>query len=69
MFAAVTHANPQLRIRKPDMHELPFATTTLAAIRVQKRKGPRRKRRYCKARRKWKPLTGVRGGRKLLKLS
>ncbi len=60
MFAAVTHANPRLRIRKPNMHELPFATTTLAAIRVQKRKGPRRKRRYCKARRKWKRFPGSR---------
>lgn len=60
MFAAVKRAHPRMRIRKPDMHQLPFASTTLAAIRVQKRRGPRRKRRYCKARRKWKRFPGSR---------
>ena len=63
MFAAVEHANPRLRIRKPDIHQMPFASTTLSAILVQKRTGPRRKRRYCKARRKWKRFPGSRSRR------
>ena len=60
MFAATVRANPDVRIKKPNMHELPFAWTTLAAIRRQKRKGPRRQRRYGKARRKWKRFPGSR---------
>ena len=60
MFAATVRANRGVRIKKPDMHGLPFASTTLAAIRVQRRKGPRRKRRYCKSRKKWKRFPGSR---------
>jgi len=58
MFAATVRANPGVRIKKPDMHDLPFASTTLASIRVQKRKGPRRIRKFCKARRTWKRFPG-----------
>lgn len=58
MFFETLRANPGMRIQKPDMHTLPFASTTLASIRVQTRKGPRRARKFCKARRKWKRFPG-----------
>ena len=47
---ATVRLNPGVRIRKPDLHEFPFTSTTLGAIRVQKRKGPRKAKRFCKAR-------------------
>jgi len=41
----------------------------LAILNVERRKGRRRKRRYCPARRQWKSLAHVRGGRRFTKLS
>ncbi|HME91750.1 MAG TPA: transposase, partial [Myxococcaceae bacterium] len=41
----------------------------LAILHVERRKGRRRKRRYCPARRHWKSLAHVRGGRRFTKLS
>ena len=61
--------NPRLRFRMIDWRTQRWASVPLAAIRVERRKGPRRKRRYCPARRHWKSLAHVRGGRKLTKLS
>ena len=43
------------------------ATVPLAAILVERRQGPRRRRRFCAARRRWKSLAHVPGGRQLLK--
>jgi len=68
-FGEAQRANPGRRLRKPPVQQRRFARVALDAILVEPRTGPRRKRRFCKARRKWKSLTHVRGGRKLLKLS
>jgi hypothetical protein len=65
----VRRLNPRLRFRMIDWRTQRWASVPLAAIRVEHRKGPRRKRRYCPARRHWKSLAHVRGGRKLTKLS
>jgi hypothetical protein len=65
----VRRLNPRLRFRMIDWRTQRWASVPLAAIRVERRKGPRRKRRYCPARRHWKSLVHVRGGRKLTKLS
>jgi hypothetical protein len=60
VFAATRQANPHVDLVKPDWHLLPFATTSLDAIRVQRRGPDRRRRRYCVARRKWRSLPRVR---------
>jgi hypothetical protein len=68
-FAEAQRANPGRRLRKPPLQGRRFAQVPLDAILVEPRSGPRKKRRFCKARRKWKSLSHVRGGRKLLKLT
>jgi len=68
-FLNMQAANRGRRLRKPPLQQRRFARILLDAILVEPRTRPRRKRRYCKARRKWKSLSHVRGGRKLLKLS
>jgi hypothetical protein len=68
-FCEAQGANPRHRLRKPALARRRFAHVLLASILVEPRKAHRRKRRFCKARRKWKSLKHVRGSRKLLKLS
>jgi hypothetical protein len=68
-FLDTQAANRGRRLRKPTVQQRRFARVLLDAILVEPRKRPRRKRRFCKARRKWKSLSHVRGGHKLLKLS
>lgn len=68
-FLEAKGANPRRQLRKPARARRRFASVAIESILVQHRKGPRRHRRFCKARRKWKSLTHVRGGRKLLKLT
>ena len=67
-FLEAKGTNPGHRLRKPTLGRR-FAHVLLASILVEPRKDQRRKRRFCKARRKWKSLKHVRGGRKLLKLT
>ena len=62
-------ANRGRRLRKPPVQQRRFARVALDAILVEPRKGPRRKRRFCAARKHWKSLAHVRGGKKLLKLT
>ncbi len=68
-FAEAKRANRGRRLCKPSLETRRFAHVALDAILVESRKGPRKKRRFCKARRKWKSLAHVPGGRKLLKLT
>jgi hypothetical protein len=68
-FRATQAANRGQRLRKPPLQQRRFAHVPLEAILVEPRKTPRRKRRFCAARKRWKSLAHVRGGRKLLKLS
>ena len=68
-FLDTKRANPGRRLRKPSLAHRRFAHVSLEAIQVEPRKGPRRKRRFCAARKRWKSLVHVPGGKKLLKLS
>lgn len=68
-FLDTQAANRGRRLRKPPLQQRRFAQVALEAILVEPRKLPRRQHRFCKARRKWKSLAHVRGGRNLLKLS
>jgi hypothetical protein len=68
-FLDTQRANPGHRLQKPSLTQRRFASVALEAIRVEPRKGRRRKRRFCQARRHWKSLAHVRGGQKLLKLT
>jgi hypothetical protein len=68
-FLEAKRANPGRRLRKPALQERRFARVALDAIRVEPRNGPRRNRRFCAARKRWKSLAHVRGGKKILKLS
>lgn len=58
--------NPGRRLRPPNLRGRPELTTTLEEVRVEKRNGRRRKRRFCKGRRKWKSFAHVPGGKKLI---
>jgi hypothetical protein len=68
-FLEAQRANPGRRLRKPPVQQRRVARVPLAAILVEPRKGPRRKRRFCAARKHWKSLAHVPGGKKLLKLT
>ena len=46
-----------------------WVRTTPAALEVEHRDDPRRTRRFCPARRRWKSLAHVRGGQRFTKLS
>lgn len=57
--------NPGKRLKRPRWKGRRFTTVPLEDILVHKRAGIRRHRRFCKARRQWKSITHVRGGREL----
>jgi hypothetical protein len=64
VFAATQRANPRVRLTKPDWaEELPPTQVALAALLVERRRGKRRKRRYCASRRRWKSFTHLPGAR------
>lgn len=65
----VRRLNPRTRLRMINWRAQRWASAPIPAIRVEARQGPRRHRRYCPARRHWKSLAHVRGGRKLTTLS
>lgn len=64
-FLAVQRANPGVSLQKPLWQECAFAWTTLGAIRVEPRKGRRKKRRFCQSRKHWKSFAHIPGGKKL----
>ena len=61
--------NPGVAIRFPGWHTLPSAYTTLGKIVVRQRTGPRRRRKFCASRKRWKSFAHVRGGPTLLRHS
>jgi hypothetical protein len=61
--------NPGVTIRFPGWHTNPSASTKLGAIVVQHRTGPRRRRKFCAARTRWKSFMHVKGGPTLLRQS
>ena len=54
--------NPGVAIKFPGWNTLPSAYTTLGAILVRRRSGPRRRRRFCASRKRWKSFVHVKGG-------
>jgi len=65
----VRHLNPHRRLRMIDWHAERWASVSVPLLLVEARSETRRRRRYCPARRHWKSLAHVRGGRHLTKLS
>lgn len=59
--------NPGRRLKPPNPKGRPEFTATLDEVRVEKRKGVRRRRRFCKARSQWKSFAHVPGGKKLIR--
>ena len=64
-FIEIQLANPGIDLQKPDWRRCDFAWTTFERIRVEPRRGRRRKRRFCKGRKQWKSFTHIPGGKKL----
>jgi hypothetical protein len=56
MFDAVCLLNSGLQIQKPDWRSMPFASVALDAVRVQSRKGKRRRKRRCPAAERYRRL-------------
>ena len=65
----VRELNPRRGLRLPDWSQQPWASIPLTPIRVEQRRGRRRKRRYCKARGRWKSMARVSGGRRYTRLT
>jgi len=65
----VRHLNPHRRLRMIDWRTERWASVAVPVLHIECRSGAHRRRRYCPARRHWKSLAHVRGGRKLTKLS
>lgn len=59
--------NPGVRIRFPSLKTMPFASTKLDAILLERRSAHRRKRRRCTGRERWKSYAHVPGGPTLLR--
>jgi hypothetical protein len=62
---AVKDANSGKKLREPVWGRMKFGRVRLEQITVEPRKGPRRKKRFCASRKKWKSLYHISGGRKL----
>ena len=65
----VRRLTPGRRLRMIAWRAERWASVAVQALHVETRTGPRRRRRFCPARRHWKSLARVRGGRQLMKLS
>ena len=70
VYALKTRAlNPGVVIKFPGWHTVPSAYTTLGAIVVRRRTGPRRRRKFCASRKRWKSFMHVKGGPTLIRES
>ena len=65
----VRRINPHRRLRMLDWRTERWASVSVPLLHVEARSETRRHRRYCPARRHWKSLAHVPGGRRLTKLS
>jgi Transposase DDE domain len=64
-FIAIQQANPGVSLQQPNWRDCAFAWTTWETIRVEPRKGRRKKRRFCQSRKHWKSFAHIPGGKKL----
>jgi Transposase DDE domain len=62
----IRRRNPRAKLRPVNWRRERWASLPVPALCVEPRHGIRRKRRYCPARRHWKSLKHVRGGRRFL---
>lgn len=58
-------ANPGVKLKKPSLRNLPGTVVSLKYLRVQRRRGLRKQRKYDARRRTWKSFKGIRGAGKL----
>jgi hypothetical protein len=65
IFDETRKANRKLKLHKPSWKNLPDTVISLHHIRVHRRSGVRKKRKYDKERRNWKSFRKIRGARKL----
>src|SRR5713101_5884302 len=65
----VRRLNPHRRLRMLDWRTERWASVSVPLLHVEARSETRRHRRYCPARRHWKSLAHVPGGRRFTKLS
>ncbi len=65
----VRRLNPHRRLRMLDWRSERWASVSVPLLHIEARSETRRHRRYCPARRHWKSLAHVPGGRRLTKLS
>lgn len=65
VFDETEKANPGVKLVKPTWENLHATVVPLAYIRVQRRSGRRKKRKYDPKRCTWKAITRIKGGRKL----
>jgi hypothetical protein len=63
-FAATQRANPDIVLAKPDWAELPSTQVSLAALLIERRRGTRRKRRFCASRHRRKSFAHLPGARR-----
>lgn len=59
--------NPGVELRLPNLRTMPSAKVKLLSILVRPRTSPRRRRRFCAARARWKSITHIPGGPTFLK--
>ena len=65
IFEKTCKANRTVKLRKPSWDNLPDTVISLHHIRVQRRSGVRKKRKYDEKRRNWKSFRKIRGAKKL----
>lgn len=65
----IRHRHPRTHFRLIGQQPEPWAHTGLPVVCREKRRGTRRKRRFCRARSRWKSLARVRGGKRFIHLS
>lgn len=63
----VVALNPHKELTLPDVDKMDFATVPLRSILVEKRNDRRRKRKFCKARKKWISFAHVTGMKQVAK--
>ncbi len=67
LLRKVEAMNPGVKIKLPSLTILPSAHANIDSLLVRRRKTPRKRRRFCASRGKWKSFAHVPGGPTLLK--
>jgi len=65
LFDETCKANRGVKLKKPSLRNLPGTIVSLKYLRVQRRRGVRKQRKYDIRRRKWKSFKKIKGAKKL----